>query len=90
MAIKDSAQSKQLNQREHNEDASAKRVVPYYFGDDGQWHQNTPAPVGGLDYDYIAIDDSTPGTEVYEFRLGGSGGTTVKTVTITDDYIEYT
>lgn len=89
MKFSDSAGSKSLDQREHNNDASAKRVVSYYQGADGAWYQVSAAPVGGVDYDYIDIDTSTPGEEVYTYKLGGSAGTTVKTITVTDDYVEF-
>lgn len=39
----DSAQSKQIDQREHNNDASAKRVVVRYLNtDDGEWYNWDP------------------------------------------------
>lgn len=35
------------------------------------------------DYDYIAVTYPTSSSEVYTFKTGGSGGTTVATVTVT-------
>jgi len=35
------------------------------------------------DYDYVAITYPTTSTEVYTFKTGGSGGTTVGTITLT-------
>lgn len=37
-------------------------------------------------YDYIAASYPTDTQEVYTFKSGGSGGTTVKTVTV--DYVD--
>lgn len=81
----DGQASKQLDQQEHNSDAGAKRVVPRLFDSaTGTW-QNQSLSTGKLVYeqfDYIArvLADST--TETYTYKLGGSGGTTVATVTI--------
>jgi hypothetical protein len=44
------------------------------------------ADVGGLSvplHDYIATTYPTDSSEVYTFKTGGSGGTTVATITIT-------
>ncbi len=42
-------------------------------------------PIGGLvgdAYDYIAVTYPSDTQEVYTFKTGGSGGTTVSTVTV--------
>ena len=33
-------------------------------------------------YDYVSLDSSTPGTEIWTFYIGGSGGTLLATITI--------
>lgn len=88
MAFPNSAQSKQINQREHNADASAKRVSLRSFNaSTGNW-DNTSLSMGKIvyeQYDYISLtpDSSRPTSVVY--KLGGSGGTTVATLTIAYD-----
>lgn len=57
----DSAQSKQIDQREHNNDASAKRVVQYYQDGGGDWVQSP----GNTTYGISAISDD--GTYKYFF-----------------------
>jgi hypothetical protein len=39
--------------------------------------------LGIPEYDYVGIDYPTATTETYTFKTGGSGGTTVATVTLT-------
>jgi hypothetical protein len=60
----------------------AKRVANYYW--DGSNWQRIGAGLVPSSYDYIALSDYTganPGTVTY--KQGGSGGTTVATLTIT-------
>lgn len=79
----DSAQSKQLDQREHNEDASAKRVVQRYQNpSNGNWYNAVPPLNSGVDYDYLDVQQTDSDTETYVFKSGGSGGTTVRTIVI--------
>lgn len=62
----------------------AKRVAPYYF--DGNAWQRQPFAPGSMitqAFDYIGITYPTTTTEVYAFKTGGSGGTTVNTLTLT-------
>lgn len=80
----DSAQSKQINQVEHNSDAAAKRVVlKYQDPNTGDWLNFTPNKTPGTDFDYIDGQQTSPTVDTYVYKLGGSGGTTVRTVTVT-------
>lgn len=79
----DSAQSKQIDQVEHNNDASAKRVVQYYQDGNGDYIQAGIPLVPNVDYDYIDIQQTSSTVETYVFKTGGSGGTTVQTIVVT-------
>lgn len=79
----DSAGSKSLDQREHQTDASAKRVVSYYQDDNGDWTQLTPDLTAGTDYDYLDVQQTDVDVETYVFKLGGASGTTVRTIVVT-------
>lgn len=37
----------------------------------------------GIDYDYMALEQTSATVETYTFKDGGSGGTTIRTVVIT-------
>lgn len=79
----DSAQSKQIDQREHNNDASSKRVVLRYQNlSNGEWYNYIPGKVAGIDYDYIDCQQTSATVETYVFKSGGSGGTTVQTIVV--------
>lgn len=39
--------------------------------------------LGGITYDYVGVTYPTATTEAYAFRLGGSGGTLLATITLT-------
>lgn len=80
-----SEESKALDQVEHNSDASAKRVsIRSFNSSTGQW-DNSSLSAGSLvwqQFDYIVRVLTNPTTETYTYRLGGSGGTLVATVTV--------
>lgn len=83
MNFPDGAQSKTIDQHEHNRNASAKRVVPYLFNSaDGSFESQGTGLINES-YDYIGITYPTSTTEVYVFKVNGSGGTTVATLTLT-------
>jgi hypothetical protein len=72
-----------LNQGEHNEDAHAKRVVLRYQNpDDGLWYNFAPPMTPGVEYDYLDVQQTDADTETYIFKLGGAGGTTVRTIVV--------
>lgn len=77
--------SRALDQREHNNDASGKRVVLRVFDSlTGTWSNFTGG--GGLSniaWDYVAYTNTSTTVDTYVYKSGGSGGTTVKTLTIT-------
>lgn len=80
----DSAQSKQINQVEHNNDASAKRVIlKYQNAQDGNWYNFVPPMIAGVDFDYIDIQQTSATVETYVYKQGGVSGTTVQTITVT-------
>lgn len=78
-----SEESKALNQREHNIDASAKRVVQYHLDGDGNYVQVVPDLVPGVDFDYLSATNTDTDEDTLVFKTGGSGGTTVQTIVIT-------
>lgn len=81
--VTDSAQSKQLDQQEHNADAGAKRVVQRYQDPDtGEWSNVIPPLNAGVDFDYLDAQQTDADTETFVFKSGGSGGTTVRTLVI--------
>lgn len=61
---------------------SAKRVALFSYNS----NTDTLNPFGGLtaggDYDYIDIQQTSATVETFVFKTGGSGGTTVRTITI--------
>lgn len=65
---------------------SAKRVASYAWNStSSQWERLPVNLAGGLiqeAYDYIALTEAST-TDTWVFKTGGSGGTTVATVTIT-------
>lgn len=78
----DSAQSKQIDQREHNNDAAAKRVVARGLNTEtGQW-ENIALPPINEQFDYIGISNTATNQDTLTYKIGGSGGTTVKTLVI--------
>jgi hypothetical protein len=71
-------------------DSTAMEMVATYpvdtNGDDITSSNPLPVQVPGFkipDYDYIAATYPTTTTEVYTYKSGGSGGTTVATITLT-------
>lgn len=73
-----------IEQDEHNGDAHAKRVIlRYQDTSSGDWVNFTPDKVAGVDFDYLDVQQTSATVETYVFKTGGSGGTTVLTVTVT-------
>jgi hypothetical protein len=62
---------------------SAKRVVNYAYDSSTDTLQPAaPNLTPGTDYDYIDVQQTDTDTETYVYKLGGSGGTTVRTVVV--------
>lgn len=62
----------------------AKRVANYVWGGSTWSRMSQPGGlVAGTDYDYIDIQQTSTTVDTFVFKLGGSGGTTVRTVVIT-------
>lgn len=77
----DSAQSKQIDQQEHNHDAGAKRVVMRYQDPNtGEWLNTIPDLTPGVDYDNLLVTNTSSTTDTVEFRLSG---TPVRTLDVT-------
>ena len=70
-----------LERKEHNESASAKRVVPYGFNGSAYVSQAFDL-IAKVDYDYLDVQQTDSDTETFVFKLGGSGGTTVRTIVV--------
>lgn len=62
----------------------AKRVAMYGADTTGSWSRmsSTFGKLVPEKYDYIAATYPTTSTEVYTYKTGGSGGTTIATVTV--------
>lgn len=78
--------SESITQAEHispvktGDNIQAKRVVPYAW--DGTSWGRTPLPFITASYDFISQAQAST-TDTWTFKTGGSGGTTVATITIT-------
>lgn len=44
---------------------------------------SSSALIAGTDYDYIDIQQTSSTVETFVFKLGGSGGSTIQTITVT-------
>lgn len=83
--------SESINQEEHigvdktGDNISAKRVAVYAWDDaTSQWVRVSYSQ-GNLvteTFDYIAASYPAADTETYTYKTGGSGGTTVATITV--------
>lgn len=75
--------SKSLDQREHKTLANAKKVLIQTLDASGNYVDFIPGLVPGEDYDYIGVVATSGTVDTLTWKDGGSGGTTVKTLTIT-------
>jgi len=82
--------SESITQAEHispdktGDNIQAKRTANYVW--DGSNWQRMAQPGGltpGTDYDYIDEQQTSTSVRTYVYKLGGSGGTTVRTVVVT-------
>jgi hypothetical protein len=76
----DARTSPAIERDEHDTATSTKRTLPYTWNNTTT--VRTPTPFIDLAYDYIVVTYPDSVTEVYTFKTGGSGGTTVRTVTV--------
>ena len=61
----------------------AKKVVSYTWNStSGEWERAVKNLTSGVDFDYIDAQQTDEDTDTYVFKTGGSGGTTVRTITI--------
>lgn len=75
------AKAEHIGPDDTGDNIEAKRVAPY------AWNGTTWQRVGvqltpSTDYDYIDVQQTDTDTETYVYKLGGSGGTTVRTVVV--------
>ena len=70
---------------EHDNNASAKRTIPLGYG--GGSFTKLPTPLLDMAYDYIGFSnpDGNGNYQTLSFNTGGSGGTTVRTLTLAFD-----
>lgn len=77
------AAAEHIGPTETGDNIDAKKVAGYSW--DGSNWVRTPSTMGKLvteKFDYIAATYPDTSTEVYTYKSGGSGGTTVATVTV--------
>lgn len=82
----------EIANREHiapqktGDNIAAKRVVPYAFDENGNW-QRVPLPYVDMAFDYIGFSnpDANDNYQTIIFNVGGSGGTTQRTLNLTYD-----
>jgi len=80
-----------LDRDEHDVSLIAKRTASYGYDTNAGQPFRVGNPSGGMVqeyYDYVAIAYPTTTSETYTFKAGGSGGTTVATLTLT--YVDST
>jgi hypothetical protein len=77
--------SPNIERAEHDDAGSAKRVMPV------GWNAGTftklPTPFVDIAFDYISFTnaDANGNYQTWSFKSGGSGGTTVRTLSVTYD-----
>lgn len=76
----DARTSPSIEREEHDTATSTKRTLPYTWN--GSTPVRSPTPFIDLAYDYVSVAYPNSTTETYTFKTGGSGGTTVRTVTV--------
>lgn len=80
--------SETINHSEHiapeitGDNIAAKKVANYNW-DGTNWQRAGLMLVPGKDFDYLGIVNDSATQDTLTFKLGGSGGTTVRTMTIT-------
>lgn len=76
----------EITQEEHLTEGSfnAKKAASYVWdASAGSWGRLAKSLTPGTDYDYIDVQQTSATVDTYVFKDGGSGGTTVQTITIT-------
>lgn len=82
----------EIENREHlapdktGDNVAAKKVAPYGFDENGNW-QRVPLPYVDKSYDYVGFSnpDGNGNYQTIVFNVGGSGGTTQRTLSLTFD-----
>jgi hypothetical protein len=81
------AYSEHISPEVTGDNISAKKVALYgWNGTD--WTRASNSLVAGKDYDYIDVQQTSTVVDTFVFKTGGSGGTTVQTITVT--YVDAT
>jgi hypothetical protein len=77
--------SPNIERAEHDDANQAKRVLPVLWS--GSGIVKAPVPLLDLAYDYIGFSnaDGNGNYQTLAFKTGGSGGTTVRTITMSFD-----
>lgn len=75
-----------IGQAKTGDNIDAIRVADYSYAGGGQWSR-TPSPLLDTAYDYVAMSnpDGNGNYQTFTYKTGGSGGTTVRTLTYTYD-----
>lgn len=82
--VKQTAEAEHIGPDYTGDNISAKKTAGYVWNGTG-WQRDTGAPTNALvkeTYDYISLAQAST-TDTWTYKSGGSGGTTVATVTIT-------
>ena len=73
-----------ISPRKTGDNISAKRVATYVWNSTtSEWERMTQPGGGGVDFDYIDIQQTSATVETYVYKQGGVSGTTVQTITVT-------
>lgn len=75
-----------ISPQKTGDNVAAKKVVPYGFGTGNTWGR-VPLPLIDFAYDYVSFTnpDANDNYQILTFYTGGSGGTIVRTLTLTYD-----
>lgn len=78
------AQSEHISPDKTGDNIEAKRVANYIWNG-STWARDTGSAglVPGTDFDYIDGQQTSATVDTYVYKTGGSGGTTVQTITVT-------
>ncbi len=82
--VKQTAEAEHIGPEYTGDNISAKKVAGYVWNGSG-WERDSGATTNSLvkeRYDYISLATAST-TDTWTYKSGGSGGTTVATVTIT-------
>jgi hypothetical protein len=73
-------EAEHIGPNDTGDNIEAKRVANYVWTGSAWARMAQLNP--GTDYDYLDVQQTDADTETYVFKLGGSGGTTVRTIVV--------